>query len=117
MTYILVADDHPLFREALRGALTPHFTEAKILEADSLDSMMAVMEQHHEIDLVLLDLNMPGGEYFNGLITLKEAFPGLTAAVSCFTPLPPSSGSVLTSFRSFGGDFPSSLMIGVFAPF
>ena len=81
MTHILVADDHPLFREALRGALTPHFSEAKILEADSLDSMMAVMEQHHEIDLVLLDLNMPGGEYFNGLITLKEAFPDTPVAV------------------------------------
>lgn len=81
MTRILVADDHPLFREALSAALEPYFQEADILEADSLDSMMEVLSNNVNIDLLLLDLNMPGGEYFNGLITVKDAYPELPVAV------------------------------------
>lgn len=81
MTRILVADDHPLFREALSAALEPHFQDAEILQADSLDSTMQVLESNAQIDLLLLDLNMPGGEYFNGLITVKDSFPALPVAV------------------------------------
>lgn len=81
MTQILVADDHPLFREALRSALTPYFAEAEILEADSLESMMMALDSQRDIRLVLLDLTMPGAEYFNGLITLKEAYPDMPVAV------------------------------------
>ncbi len=81
MTRILVADDHPLFREALSGALTPHFEGADIVEADSLDSALTVLASGNEVDLILLDLNMPGGEYFNGLISIKEAYPMIPVAV------------------------------------
>ena len=80
MTRILVADDHPLFREALSGALTPYFEGADIAEADSLDSALAVLASD-DIDLILLDLNMPGGEYFNGLISVKEVYPMIPVAV------------------------------------
>ncbi len=81
MTRILVADDHPLFREALSAALEPYFKDAEILEADSLESMMTVLTENHHIDLLLLDLNMPGGEYFNGLISVKDVYPELPVAV------------------------------------
>ncbi|AXR06412.1 response regulator transcription factor [Salinimonas sediminis] len=81
MTQILVADDHPLFREALRGALAPYFKDTEILEAESLDSMMAVLDEQRNVSLVLLDLTMPGGEYFNGLITVREAYPDIPVAV------------------------------------
>ena len=81
MTRILVADDHPLFREALSAALEPYFKDAAILEAESLESMMAVLGANRQIDLLLLDLNMPGGEYFNGLITVKDEYPNLPVAV------------------------------------
>lgn len=81
MTRILVADDHPLFREALSAALEPYFKDAEILEADSLESMMTVLTENHHIDLLLLDLNMPGGEYFNGLISVKDIYPELPVAV------------------------------------
>ncbi|QPG04405.1 response regulator transcription factor [Salinimonas marina] len=81
MTQILVADDHPLFREALRGALAPYFENTEILEADSLDSMLAVLNEQREIELILLDLTMPGAEYFNGLISVREAYPDIPVAV------------------------------------
>lgn len=81
MTQILVADDHPLFREALRGALAPYFKDAEILEADSLESAMTTLNSQRDINLVLLDLTMPGAEYFNGLITIREAYPDLPIAV------------------------------------
>ncbi len=80
MTRILVADDHPLFREALSGALAPYFEGADVAEADSLDSALAVLVRE-DIELILLDLNMPGGEYFNGLISIKEAYPMIPVAV------------------------------------
>ena len=81
MMQILVADDHPLFREALRGALTPYFEDTEILEADSLDTMLSVLNEQREIELILLDLTMPGAEYFNGLISVREAYPDIPVAV------------------------------------
>ncbi|MEC7452197.1 MAG: DNA-binding response regulator, partial [Pseudomonadota bacterium] len=45
MTRILVADDHPLFREALSGALEPYFDNAQILEAGSLDAALAKLSE------------------------------------------------------------------------
>lgn len=81
MTRILVADDHPLFREALSNALMPYFENAHIVEAESLDSALHALASGEEMDLILLDLNMPGGEYFNGLISIKEAYPMTPVAV------------------------------------
>ncbi|MEW9796991.1 response regulator transcription factor [Alteromonas sp. CYL-A6] len=81
MTKILVADDHPLFREALKGALMPYFENTAIVEAGSLDDVLTQLQDNQDVSLILLDLNMPGGEYFNGLITLREQFPELPIAV------------------------------------
>ena len=58
MTRILVADDHPLFREALSGALEPYFENAQILEAGSLDAAITILNEFDGVELVLLDLNL-----------------------------------------------------------
>ncbi len=81
MTRILVADDHPLFREALSGALEPYFENAQIIQAGSLDDALEKLNEFDGVELVLLDLNMPGGEYFNGLITLREQYPNIPIGV------------------------------------
>lgn len=81
MKRFLVADDHPLFREALSGALEPYFADTEILEAGGLEPLQDILNSDTQIDLILLDLNMPGGEYFNGLITVKEMKPDVPVAV------------------------------------
>jgi DNA-binding NarL/FixJ family response regulator len=77
----LVADDHPLYREALILALKPLFENFEIVQADSLDSMLEALKHNSNIDLVLLDLNMPGCENFYGLIRVTEDFPKVPIAV------------------------------------
>jgi DNA-binding NarL/FixJ family response regulator len=67
MSTFLIADDHPLFREALQAALNPFFDSMKIIESDSLSSTLKAIKNHPEIDLILLDLNMPGSDNYYGL--------------------------------------------------
>lgn len=81
MTRLLIADDHPLFREALQGALATHFTDLQIVEADSLESTLDVLANDDEIDLLLLDLHMPGAGDLYGLIRIREDFPLLPVAI------------------------------------
>jgi DNA-binding NarL/FixJ family response regulator len=57
---LLVADDHPLFRAALIQVLHDRFPQFRIVEAASAQTLGAAMQEHPEIELVLLDLAMPG---------------------------------------------------------
>ena len=52
---IIIADDHPLFRAALRQAVTQAVSGVDIVEADSLAAVQEAVEQHGDADLVLLD--------------------------------------------------------------
>lgn len=81
MAKFLVADDHPLFRQALIGALEPNFESAVVLESDSLDSTLDVLQSNSDIDLILLDLNMPGCENFYGVIRVSQDYPNIPIAV------------------------------------
>ncbi len=72
----IVADDHPLFRKALRQTVETAYDAATIIEAGSLDEVAAAVADHREdIDLVLFDLNMPGARGFSGLMYIRAQFP------------------------------------------
>ena len=73
----VIADDHPLFRGALKQALAGLSNVATILEAGDFDSAKAIVAGNDDIDLVLLDLTMPGAAGLSGLISLR----GINAAV------------------------------------
>ena len=74
---ILVADDHPLFREALRGAVQRVLPDARLREAEDVDALYALVEDEPDADLLLLDLNMPGAQGFSALVHLRALHPEL----------------------------------------
>ena len=81
MPTVLVADDHPLFREALRNAVARALPTATIREAESVDALYALIERESDSDLLLLDLNMPGAHGFSALVHLRAHYPQLPVMV------------------------------------
>jgi len=80
-THLVIADDHPLFRDALRQAVATVVTSAKIDEAGSFDELTALLEQDSDVDLILLDLTMPGISGFSGLIYLRAQYPAIPVVI------------------------------------
>ncbi len=78
---IVIADDHPLFRGALRQALSDVYVDLQINEAGSLDDVTAILDGGEEQDLILLDLKMPGVQGFSGLMYLRAQYPGVPVVV------------------------------------
>lgn len=72
---ILIADDHPLFRGALRQAIAAALPDASITEAGSFDEMAARLAADGDVDLILLDLTMPGVQGFSGLLFIRADYP------------------------------------------
>ena len=77
MTELLIADDHPLFREALRGVVARAFPDARIHEADRLDALYKLVERYPDADMLLLDLDMPGAQGFGALMQVQGLQPQL----------------------------------------
>lgn len=77
MLKILVADDHPLFREGIRHFLMNLEAEVTILEAENLQKALATLQENLDIDLILLDLIMPGMNGLEGLRALEECNPAV----------------------------------------
>ncbi|KTS94945.1 response regulator [Pseudomonas parafulva] len=75
MYKILIADDHPLFREAIHNVISDGFQGSEIMETADLESALTLTKDHDDLDLILLDLNMPGMHGLNGLITLRNEAP------------------------------------------
>jgi DNA-binding NarL/FixJ family response regulator len=78
---VIVADDHPLFRTAIKEALEADQGQTNFLEANSFESLQELVDQHKEVDLVLLDLHMPGVSGFAGLIYLCKRYPSVPVVI------------------------------------
>ena len=76
---IAVADDHPLFREAIVSVVRRTFAGAEILEAFDLASLQAL--DLEDVDLLLLDLNMPGVHGLSGLVHVRAQAPAVAVVV------------------------------------
>jgi len=73
MPSVLLVDDHPLFRKGLRMMLsTSELVQASFHEAGSV---MEAMDLDVRVDLVLLDISMPGGDGLSGIAGLRERWP------------------------------------------
>ena len=105
--HLLIADDHPLFRGALREAVNGLFDRADIAEAGTFEEVTDVLERGGDIDLVLLDLRMPGVRGFSGLMYLRAQFPSLPIVVVSANDDP----DVIRRCMEFGasGFFPKTL--------
>jgi len=77
----LIADDHPLFRGALREAVSGLFQHVEIGEAGSFEDVAKLLGGDGEVDLILLDLNMAGVRGFSGLIYLRAQYPSVPIVV------------------------------------
>jgi DNA-binding NarL/FixJ family response regulator len=78
---LIIADDHPLFRGALREAVSNLFAEVDIAEAGSFEDVSALLERGGDVDLILLDLAMPGVRGFSGLMYLRAQYPSAPIVV------------------------------------
>lgn len=82
MTTLMVADDHPLFREAIAAVIAAGLPDSRLLEADSLAQAMREAQRHEaSLDLLLLDLGLPDAAGLDGLARLREALPSLPVAI------------------------------------
>ena len=80
-TRVMIADDHPLMRDALRQATSAALPGADILETGDLDSLSQELEKKPDMDLVLLDLAMPGVQGFSGLLYLRAQYPSVPVVI------------------------------------
>ncbi len=78
---ILIVDDHPLYRAALRGAIAASVPYCEFLEADGVATLLDTLERHADVHLLLLDLNLPGAYGFSALAHLRGTHPALPVIV------------------------------------
>lgn len=78
---LLIADDHPLMRAAVLHALRQELEGGAAIEAASFDELEAALAAHPELELVLLDLQMPGTQGFSALLYLRGERPELPVII------------------------------------
>lgn len=100
----IIADDHPLFRDALRQTVQAAFPQATILEAGELGEVSKAIESVDEPDLVLFDLKMPGARGYSGLMYLRAQYP---AAPVCVVSASDDSNTISNAIRLGASGFVS----------
>lgn len=80
-TKIIIADDHPLFRQALSNMLIKQFPQTHLLEAQTIPALEQLLLGSVDADLLLLDLDIPGAQGFNTLIQIRHSYPQLGVIV------------------------------------
>ena len=108
-TTIIIADDHPLFRGALRQSVASIMPQARVIEASGMDELNASLAQERDVDLILLDPTMPGVQGFSGLMSLRAQYPELPVVIVSATEEP----NVIRRAMDFGasGFIPKSIDI------
>jgi len=94
---ILIVDDHPLIRDALRETLLKGSVPVRVCMADSMESALGQLGESQAIDLVLLDLGIPGHHGLSALWTLREQFPSQPVAIFSADCEPATIQSALAS--------------------
>lgn len=74
---ILIADDHPLFRTALKQAVGQCLPNVTMLEANSVEELFSVVESTPDLEIMFLDLHMPGNNGFTSLTRLQNHHPDI----------------------------------------
>lgn len=77
----LLADDHPLMREGVRQVLSQLTPPVEIIDAHDYPSLFAQAAQHADLDLALVDLNMPGFAGMQGIMQFRSRFPDIPLVV------------------------------------
>jgi DNA-binding NarL/FixJ family response regulator len=78
---LVIADDHPLFRGALREAVSGLLERADIAEAGTFNELAELLDRGGEVDLIMLDLTMPGVRGFSGLMYMRAQYPSVPVIV------------------------------------
>ncbi|ARD45216.1 MULTISPECIES: response regulator transcription factor [Colwelliaceae] len=74
---VIIADDHPLFRTALKQAIVECIEDDETLEVDNFHDLLKAVNEHDSLEIVFLDLHMPGNDGFTGLTQLQNHFPDI----------------------------------------
>jgi DNA-binding NarL/FixJ family response regulator len=106
---LVIADDHPLFRGALREAVSGLLARVEVAEAGAFDEVATLLDRGGDVDLILLDLTMPGVRGFSGLMYLRAQYPSVPVVVVSANDDP----TVIRRCMSFGasGFIPKTLGI------
>ncbi|MFT6924955.1 MAG: DNA-binding NarL/FixJ family response regulator [Psychromonas sp.] len=81
MYKILVADDHPLFRDAIANIIAESFDGSRVEQTEDIESTLEFVKHHDDLDLILLDLNMPGMSGLQGLLALRNECPTIPVVI------------------------------------
>ena len=74
---VIIADDHPLFRTALKQAIVECIEDDETLEVDNFHDLLKAVNENDSLEIVFLDLHMPGNDGFTGLTQLQNHFPDI----------------------------------------